>query len=114
LSYGNYTVVIIIGILFAIAIPAYLAQRDDARLAVVRSDARQAGTAVSTCLLDAAAATECDEDSAAELQAFGYNKSNAVTFNGTVNAAGDVVTTHTWTGTGINATYNSGTGNVTP
>ena len=105
-------VVIIIGVLAAIAIPAYLAQRDKARTAVVQSDARQAGTAVSTCLTEKAAAS-CDENSAAELQAYGYNKSPKVNFSGTVNAAGEVVTTHTHADdSSKTATYNSGSGSV--
>ncbi len=53
-------VVIIIGVLAAIAIPAYLAQTDRARESVVESDARQAGTAINQCLLEAASNAACD------------------------------------------------------
>ena len=105
-------VVVIIGVLAAIAIPAYLAQTEKARDSVVDSDARQAGTAISQCLLEKAAAS-CNENTAAELQAYGYNKSPDVTFSGTVDANGDVVTTHTHVDDNTRtASYNSGTGNV--
>jgi type IV pilus assembly protein PilA len=105
-------VVIIIGILFAIAIPAYLAQRDKARQAVVNSDARQAGTAINACLLEAASSANCD--TTAELDLHGYNKSDAVTTTYATPDANTVVSTHLYTGTTIDAVYNSGTGNVVP
>ena len=66
-------VVVIIGVLAAIAIPAYLNQRDKARTSVVQSDARQAGTAINNCLLEKAADTDWDSDT--ELGAYGYNES---------------------------------------
>ena len=103
-------VVIIIGVLAAIAIPAYLAQTDRARESVVESDARQAGTAISQCLLEAAANTACD--SAGELDAFGYNPSADVTPSFATPSAGVVVSTHTHSG-GNTATYSSATGQVT-
>jgi type IV pilus assembly protein PilA len=104
-------VVIIIGILAAIAIPAYLAQRDKAQQSVVNADARQAGTAINECLLENAN-TACNSDG--ELDAFGYNKSNQVTTSYDTTTPGVVESTHTYTGTSINAVYNSATGNVTP
>ncbi len=103
-------VVIIIGVLAAIAIPAYLAQTDRARDAVVESDAQQAGTAINECLLENAAAA-CDGDTATELQAFGYNKSPDVTFSATV--AGNIITSTHLHADGNSATYNSDTGVVT-
>ena len=105
-------VVIIIGVLAAIAIPAYLAQTEDARRGVVESDARQAGTAINTCLLEAAANTACDSDG--ELDAFGYNPSTKTDRAYTTPSAGvvQVVVDHDDDGS-IQATYNSGTGNVT-
>jgi type IV pilus assembly protein PilA len=112
LCFDNNTVVIIIGILAAIAIPAYLAQRDDARQAVVNSDARQAGTVINACLLEEASSAACN--TTALLDAYGYNKSDAVTTTYATPDANTVVSTHTWTGTAINAVYNSNTGNVTP
>jgi type IV pilus assembly protein PilA len=105
-------VVIIIGILATIAIPAYLAQREDAQQATANADARQAGTAINECLLETSNETSCD--STAELDAFGYNKSASVNVAYATPAADVVESTHTFAGTGINAVYNSDTGNVTP
>ncbi len=106
-------VVIIIGVLAAIAIPAYLAQRARAQDAVADSDARTAGTAINTCLLDLTTNTLCDSD--AELDPFGFNPSAAVGRVYTTPAAGvvQVVATHTVGGAGATATYNSGTGQIT-
>ncbi len=103
-------VVIIIGVLAAIAIPAYLAQRDRAEQAVASSDARQAGSAISTCLIDAAANTDCN--TVAKLDAFGYNPSADITPSFTTPSAGVVTMTATHSG-GSTATYNSDTGQVT-
>jgi type IV pilus assembly protein PilA len=45
LSFGNNTVIVIIGILAAIAIPTFLAQREKADLAACQSDTRNAAEA---------------------------------------------------------------------
>lgn len=45
-------VVIIIGLLASIAIPAYLGQRERAQSAAVQSDLRNAATAATTCAAD--------------------------------------------------------------
>ena len=45
--FGNNTVIIIIGILAAIAIPTFLAQRDKATIAACRSDTRNAAEAAT-------------------------------------------------------------------
>jgi prepilin-type N-terminal cleavage/methylation domain-containing protein len=45
-------VIIIIGILAAIAIPAFLAQRDRARSTTAQSDLRNAATAATSCASD--------------------------------------------------------------
>ena len=103
-------VVIIIGILAAIAIPAYLAQTNDAREGVVESDARQAGTAINQCLMEQAANTDCNE--IGELDPYGYNPSADVTPTFATPAAGAVVSTHTHA-EGNTATYDSRTGQVT-
>ncbi len=109
-------VVIIIGILAAIAIPAYLSQREKAQQAVVNSDARQAGTAINACLLETSSEASCD--TADKLKAYGYNNSNNVTFalDGALVANSDIVkTVHTHTvNTAIDAKYDSSTGQVTP
>jgi type IV pilus assembly protein PilA len=106
-------VVIIIGVLAAIAIPAYLAQTERAEQGVANSDARQAGTAISQCLLENAN-TACD--STGELNTFGYNPSADITVSFATPGAGIVESTHTITGSSpaINAVYNSDTGQVTP
>jgi type IV pilus assembly protein PilA len=112
LCFDNNTGVIIIGILAAIAIPAYLAQRDAARDAVVDSEARQAGTAINTCLLDLGAAA-CDSDT--DLDPFGFNPSTDTSRVYSQPAAGvvQVVVTHTAPGATNTATYRSDTGQVT-
>lgn len=109
-------VMIILGILAAIAIPAFLAQRERAEEATVMSDARNAGTAAVSCYNDKDAAgvpndfLDCDD--AAVLDGYGYNSSPgvALTFAGTdadhivIQATGD---------SGEIAEFNSDTGNTT-
>ncbi len=108
-------VVIIIGILAAIAIPAFLAQRDRAEVATLRSDLRNAGTAFQTCA-SADGATFASCDTIGEIDDFGVNPSAAVTFTdpftGTIDNA-TISATHSGGPTG---NFNSGTGqvNVTP
>lgn len=105
-------VVIIIGILAAIAIPAYLAQRDQAREAVVESEARQAGTAINNCLLEGSVAT-CNTDLL--LDQWGFNPSTDTSRVYSSPAAGvvQVVVSHTAPGATNTATYRSDTGQVT-
>ena len=105
-------VVIIIGVLAAIAIPAYLAQRDKARESVVEAEARQAGTAISTCLLEAAPSS-CDSDT--DLDAYGFNPSPDTTRAWSTPATGgvQVVVSHSAPGATNTATYNSESGQVT-
>jgi type IV pilus assembly protein PilA len=82
-------VVIIIGILAAIAIPTFLAQREKAQNATAQSDLRNASTAATSCAT--AAANPGDYTScytAVQLKPFGFNKSAGVTYTpGTPNAA---------------------------
>jgi type IV pilus assembly protein PilA len=107
-------VVIIIGVLAAIAIPAYLNQREKSQEALAAADARQAGTAINECLLETGDETKCDDNTATELQKYGYNKSAGITFTSTSPSADVVESTHTVTqDTTIKAVYNSDTGNVT-
>jgi type IV pilus assembly protein PilA len=105
-------VVIIIGILAAIAIPAYLAQRERAQQSVVDSDARTAGTAINQCLLEEAANTDCDSD--LELDAYGFNPTADANRVYATPSAGVVTVTSTHVDNpAANATYNSDTGQVT-
>ncbi len=52
-------VVLIIGVLAAIALPVFLGQRDKARDAPVKSDLRNAVTHVEACIIDAEQASDC-------------------------------------------------------
>ncbi len=103
--------VIIVGILAAIAVPTYLSQRDRARDAVVDSDLRTAGTAINTCLLENAN-TACDSDN--ELGAFGFNPSAQVNRTYATSATNRVTVTATHTqDASRTGTYDSATGRVT-
>ena len=104
-------VVIILGILAVIAVPTYLSQRDLARDAVIDSDLRTVGTAISTCLLENANTT-CDSDG--ELNTFGFNLSAQVTRTYATLAANRVTVTATHTqDASRTGTYDSATGRVT-
>ena len=88
-------VVIIIGILAAIAIPVFLAQRDQARVAMVESDVRNAAAAATSCSAanDGSYAT-CN---LAGITAQGFNSSADVDWAGaTITPAAN-----SWTVTGV-------------
>ena len=105
-------VVIIIGILAAIAIPAFLAQRENAQVANVESDLRNAGSAFQQCITDLSAFASCDD--AAALEGYGYNQSefvSAVAVTGTADNA--TITANHTQNTAVDGTFNSGTGRVT-
>lgn len=71
-------VVIIIGILAAIAIPTFLAQRENAATAAVESDLRNAASAATSCSADNDGSfANCD--TVAQLKPFGFNPTEAVT-----------------------------------
>ena len=104
-------VIIIISILAAIAIPAFLAQRERAWEAAAQSDLRNAAAAAVSCSTQAggsfaACATET------ELDAFGYNDTANVAYaNITANGTTwEATTIHCNGGTGYR--FNSGTGRV--
>ncbi len=119
-------VMIIIGILAAIAIPAFLAQRDQARSAAVQSDLRNAAAAAQTCAARNGD-TFADPDGAGPLVA--CNSLAALTANGYNQTAGvqlawpagnsatlyQVNGTHAnVTGTQDNFSYDSDRGTVAP
>ena len=71
-------VIIIIGILAAIAIPAFLAQREQAWEAAAQSDLRNAAAAATSCAVPQDGDYQLCDD-AAQLDPFGYNETDGVT-----------------------------------
>jgi type IV pilus assembly protein PilA len=81
-------VIIIIGILAAIAIPAFLAQREQAWEAAAQSDLRNAAAAATSCAVpDDGDYTNCDD--AALLDPFGFNPTDGVTIVAMVGTTTD-------------------------
>lgn len=103
-------VIIIIGILAAIAIPAFLAQRNRAEVANLESDLRNAGTAYVSCFADRGDATQCD--TTADLEAFGFNESAEVSLTDPFAVSGDDVTISGSHSGGPTGTYSSASGQV--
>ena len=111
-------VMIILGILAAIAIPAFLAQRERAQEATVMSDARNAGTAAVSCFNDTDAGgvpndyLDCDD--AGVLDGYGYNASPgvALAFPAPPTDADTILIRATGPGAEI-AEHNSDTGQTT-
>lgn len=72
--------IIIIGVLAAIAIPAFLAQREQAWEAAAQSDLRNAAAAATSCAVpDDGDYTACND--VPELQAFGFRPTDGVTLD---------------------------------
>jgi type IV pilus assembly protein PilA len=79
-------VIIIIAILAAIAIPAFLAQRERAWEATAQSDARNAAAAATSCSTqNGGSYANCNTE--AILTPFGFNKTAAVDINGISGSA---------------------------
>jgi len=105
-------VVIIIGILAAIAIPTFLAQRSKANAAACKSDTRNAAEAAVLY----AASNDANNNNftgldAAALTANGFNQTNGITTTPTVAAGGaDVTITSTCPAPVTNAVWTSAAG----
>jgi len=104
-------VVIIIGILAAIAIPTFLAQRDKAIIASCKSDARNAAEAATLY----AAGNDPDNDyggvDVAALQLEGFNQTEGYTTVAAEGATPDIINITTTCPNGGTATFTSeGTG----
>jgi type IV pilus assembly protein PilA len=108
-------VMIILGILAAIAIPAFLAQRERAEEATVLSDARNAGTAAVSCFNDAPGGVPndfLDCNTQVILEGYGYNSSPGVTLAFAGTTANTAVIQATGPGPET-AEFNSDTGRTT-
>ena len=108
-------VVIIIGILAAIAIPAYLAQRDRAYRVELESDVRNMGTAATACATtNNGSYANCD---LATVKANGYNQSpnvNVDDTNITKSASSWRVSSVTHDNlSGVTASFDTATGRAT-
>jgi type IV pilus assembly protein PilA len=109
-------VVIIIGVLAAIAIPAFLAQRERAQEAAAKSDLRNAAAAAQSCATANGGPYDAPKNcfDKTVLDTFGYNETAGVALTpGTPSAT-------LWTATAKHAnapttfTYKSDTGTITP
>ena len=85
-------VILIIGILAAIALPAFLGQREKGQDANAKSDARNMVSQVESCYADSQDYTACD--TAAELGATGLDIGNTA---GKVEVSASTATTYTVT-----------------
>jgi type IV pilus assembly protein PilA len=108
-------VMVIIAILAAIAIPAFLAQRERAAESTVLSDTRNAAAAGASCVNDTDAAGvpntyDDDCDTTAQLDAYGLNLSPGVTI--TYGGDADTLTMTTNGPLAEQATYDSDAGRV--
>lgn len=103
-------VIIIIGILAAIAIPVFMSQRNNAYNAAVESDIRNLATAETAALTNggafvACAAAACDNN--ATLTGQGYTQSGASNYSTAANSEPSVVTVNA-AGNALNAATNLG------
>jgi len=108
-------VVIIIGILAAIAIPVFLAQRESAREAAAKSDLRNGAAAATSCSTDNDGSyLLCTETLL--VSDYGWNQTDGVNNQVTNNTAGNWTATaqHTLDPDNTVFTFNSDTGVVTP
>lgn len=120
LSFGNDTVVIIIGILAAIAIPSFLGQRERAQVAAVKSDVRNAAT-INTAMVAAGTDAGIPNDTYTEGETVGAAGNQFAVSQGVkLVVAGTGGSSKTITGTSTNTdisgsyAYDAGTGAFTP
>lgn len=111
-------VVIIIGVLAAIAIPAFLGQRERAQVAAVKSDVRNAGT-VNTALVASGTTAGIANDTYTEGETVGTAGNQFAVSNGVelvVTGASGSAKVITGTTAGITGSYayNAGTGAFVP
>ena len=92
-------VIIIIGILAAIAIPVFLAQREQAWASAAASELRNAAAAATSCAVDNGGSyTGCEV--VATLEGAGWSNDADVNQTFAVNAAGDI-----WSGTATHTNF---------
>src|ERR687894_498791 len=109
-------VIIIIGILAAIAIPAFLAQRERAAEATVQSDLRNAAAAATSCVNDTDAGgvpndyTDCNTTALLEPYGFNISAGVALTFTGT---DADTLLIQATGPQGVSGDFSGDTGRVT-
>jgi len=108
-------VVLIIGILAAIAIPAFLSQREGAWKSAVESDLKNAALGVETELTEGTALSTIEAgDFATSKEVGGFNKSDEVTILTFVPANNEyTITAENTNKTGTVYTYSSATGKIT-
>jgi type IV pilus assembly protein PilA len=109
-------VVIIVGILAAIAIPTFLAQRERAWDASARSDLRNLAASAQTYISDGANDDSYDGMTVPELEAaYDLNTTDGVTGHDvTVAADGESYTATATSESGTDFTFDSATGRITP
>jgi type IV pilus assembly protein PilA len=66
-------VVLVLGVLAAIALPAFLSQQDKGKDASAKSDARNLATAVESCSAGEASYVDCDTETELRSEAQGYS-----------------------------------------
>lgn len=101
--------VVIIGILSAIAIPVFLNQRESAREAAAQSDLRNGASAATTCAADKGGSyATCTEE--ALVNNYDWNQTSGVTSNVTTNSATEWVATSKHNDDDTTYTFNTNDG----
>ncbi len=104
-------VVIIIGILAAIAIPVFLNQRESAREAAAQSDLRNGASAATTCAADKGGSyANCTKETL--VATYGWNQTDGVSSNVTTNSANEWAATSKHDDDDTTYTFNTNDGRV--